>query len=216
MKIAITIILCYSFFFPVLAQQITVHTTYKNIVYLGVNNATDIIVPGYKLSDLSVTSDNGTIEKGEFAFVIHPEHLGTLNLTIKASAKEGVRDIGTQTLPVQCLEADVTFAGKKSGELRAATARQAIGFSAPVIKSMFDAQAPVVQARVRIIRNYVEIVNKFLDNNDVSIRFYGDSEVQQAISNLMKGDILRFSEIKYKVDDSCLISVPDMEFTITD
>lgn len=199
------------------AQHITIHTAHKNVVYFGMPNPTEMKVDGYDWKTLQVTSDNGSVTKDEYGFKITPEHLGTLRLTIKAATKSGIKELGSEDLIVKCLEARVTLMGKTGGTLPVAKAREILALHAPIINSNFDASAQIIQARVKIVSNYAEVVNKLLTDNSY-VRFYDDDEVGPAIRSLRSGDKLSISEIKYVTlgGDACIQTVPDMEFMIID
>jgi hypothetical protein len=199
------------------AQQITIRTSYKNVVYFGMPNRTEIKVEGYDWKILRVTSDNGSVTSDEYGFQITPDHLGTLKLTIKANTKSGIKDIGSQDLIVKCLEARVALMGKTSGTLPADKARQILTLQAPIINSPFDASAQIIQVRVKIVSNYSEVVNKLLTDSSY-VRFSDDDDVGRAIRSLHGGDKLIVSDIRYAVpgNAACIQTVPDMEFTIID
>lgn len=199
------------------AQQMAIRTSYKNVVYFGMPNRTEIKVEGYDWKILRVTSDNGSVTSDEYGFQITPDHLGVLKLTIKANTKSGLKDIGSEELIVKCLEASVALMGKTGGTLAVDKARQILALQAPIINSPFDASAQIIQARVKIISNYSEVVNKLLTDSSY-VRFRDDEDVGPAIRSLRSGDKFIISDIKYTVtgDAACIQTVPDMEFTITD
>ena len=85
-----------------LAQQSVVANTRRSgIVYLGVDNPLNILTEGYACSSLSVTTDNGRIEKIGCFYNYRPSRLGLATFTIYKRQRGKTIKVDTRNLYVK-------------------------------------------------------------------------------------------------------------------
>jgi hypothetical protein len=89
-------------FSPLLPAQesIIANTRGAGKVYLGIDNPLNVFVEGYSCTSLSVSTDNGTLEKTGCFYNYHPSRLGTATFTIYKRQNGKTIKVNTRNLYV--------------------------------------------------------------------------------------------------------------------
>jgi hypothetical protein len=175
-----------------------VSPTRMNVLYLGVLNPVEIAVSGIPADKISVSIDNGKIEKiEEGKFGILPAKAGEVNIYLY----KGKENIGTRTFRVKMLPTpQASIAGVTGGVISRDKILNATGIDSEITNFDFEAPVKVIHFAASITldeksgRSKVEISD--------SDKF--TAPMIEMIKNLKSGQKIYFEEIKCTCPDGTI------------
>lgn len=193
-----------------IAQQCVISATKENVIYVGIPNPIDIVVEGRYCKDYSVTTDNGTLERGSTAcnYSLSPIKAGMTEISVKE--KKSGKVIGkamfrTKPLPPPTCK----LAGKDGGQISKSVLKVQVALSVRLEGFDFDAGFVVEGYRVTIFRGSKMIFTGIYDDR----RF--PSAVTEAFALTQADDMLVFSDLKYQSATKTSGVLQPIEFRIT-
>lgn len=101
------------------SQNLIVSNAQNNITYQYLPTPVTIIAKGKKFTDLRVSTDNGTIVKGDGYYTLYPDNAGIAKITVKAKENNKLKLIGTSDFRVNVLPEPVFKIGSGKDSVRA-------------------------------------------------------------------------------------------------
>lgn len=101
------------------SQNLIISNDLENITYQYLPTPVTIFAKGRKFTDLRVSTDNGTIERGNGYFTLYPAKVGIAKITVKVKENNKLKLIGTSDFIVRILPEPVLKIGSGKDSVRA-------------------------------------------------------------------------------------------------
>ncbi len=206
--LVIVILLCFAAI-QGFCQVTVVSPIRENIIYLGIDNAIDVVVENNPCSYIFLKTDNGQIKGENCQYYIHPDRLGTARIDVLLISNKDTNVIDRKYLRVRNIpDPIVKIADKKHGLISKNELIVQLGISASFEDFDINAHIHVKSWKMIIIRGHNAL---FLKEN-IGAKFSKD--IQEGLNLLQSLDSVLFYDIITVLPDSREVRLNTMEFLI--
>jgi len=183
-----------------------VSPTRMNVLYLGVMNPVEIAVSGIPADKISVSIDNGKIEKiEEGKYGILPAKAGEAKVFLKKGNEElGVRVFRVKTLPTP----DATIGGMRGGRLTKEGLLKAGRVSCSISNFDFDVSAKVVYFKATVIGEKRSKTEEISNSNEFT------PSLINIIKEMTSGQKIYFEDIRGALPDGTIRELGGIILTV--
>ena len=192
-------------------QKVVVSADKMNIVYIGVPNPLTIVAENYSCDKLTVSTDNGKIEKQDDIkcwYIYSPKEEGISIISVFNSKKQLINE--TKYRVKRIPNPIIQINGHDNGEIRKNVLIASLGISTILIGFGFDVRFVVMHFKIELIQNNQITFSKEVDGPRFS------EEIINAFKSLNNGDRMLISNITAKGPDSRLLKLSPAVFNIID
>jgi hypothetical protein len=136
-----------------LGQKVAVANAKENVAYVGIPNVLDIVASNCACASLTVTTDNGKIEKtGDCEYQFMPGNTGRATIQIFELRKGRKLLLGKSSYRVKALPLPAAkVGGKRTGSIRANVLKAQLGIYAVLENFDINANYPITHFTMTII-----------------------------------------------------------------
>lgn len=194
-------------------QKCVIAATKENVLYVGIANPVDVGISKYSCKEISLITDNGTIEAADepCSYFISPDKIGRAEISV-VEKKDNSKVISKARFGVKAMPGpDIVLGGRTSGgEIRKGELKVQVGISAVLNGFDFDAHFRIDSYTIIIVRNEKALFVK----KCATARF--PAEVTQAFQSIQKDDKVVFTAVICSAPDRKTTKLPPAEFTVVD
>jgi len=185
--------------------------TNMNVLYHGVDNPVDVLVPGVKCEDLEITVSQGTLEGDSCTYTIRPERYSRTLLMEARWMQAGEQRTASRPFRVKEIPlAEAYLAGRSvlDDSLRRIEAQATQGVILRLNDFLFDIKITVVTYRLQVLRDCAVVFDGISEEAALTV------QMKAALSQVQEGDIVRVMDILARYPDGRDREISPLRFVI--